>query len=86
MQNNLSEVVITDQLLQPHIQFHLVKILLWFVLVEGVFINLYLVCSDAHMTLSCCMWPLKFWYAAVHTISFLNYSLKVTSPKQVQDF
>ena len=35
MQNNLYKVVITDQLLQPHIQFQLVKILLWFVLLEG---------------------------------------------------
>ena len=49
-------------------------------------INLYLPCSDAHRTLSCCMWPLKFWYAAMHTINFINYSLKVTSTKQVRDF
>jgi len=38
MQNNLCEAVITDQLLQPHVQFQLVNILLWFVLVETVFI------------------------------------------------
>ena len=86
IQNSLCKVVITDQLLQPHIQFQLGKILLWFVLVEGVFINLYLLCSDAHRILSCCMWPLKFWYAAMHTISFINYSLKLTSPKQYRIF
>jgi len=86
MQNNLCEAVITDQLLQPHVQFQLVNILLWFVLVEAIFINLCLLCSDAHRTLSCYMWPLKFWYAAMYTISFINYNLKATIPKQVQAF
>jgi len=38
MQNNLYKVVITDQYLQPHIQFQLFKILLWFVLLEEVLI------------------------------------------------
>ena len=43
MQNNLCKVVITDQFLQPHVQFWLVKILLWFVLLEEVLIFIWYV-------------------------------------------
>lgn len=49
-------------------------------------IYLYMLRSNARSTTSYCMWPLKLWYAAMYTINCMNYSLIVTSSKQVQDF